>query len=108
MYSEPQKFADSFNFGPELNDAFTVEELVKHAIKNWGSGKLKSANLKNAPHEAGLLKLNIQKAKKELGWKPKWNAEKAIEKTMEWYKESLKIKSDKHSLCVKQIEEYIR
>ncbi|HKR03756.1 MAG TPA: CDP-glucose 4,6-dehydratase [Bacteroidia bacterium] len=106
MYAEPGKYADSFNFGPELKDTLTVEELTKLIIKSWGKGKYKSVNLKNSPHEAGLLKLNIEKAKNELDWNPKWNAGKAVEKTMDWYKESLKKKSDKFYLCARDIEEY--
>lgn len=38
------------------------------------------------PHEAGFLKLDCSKAKFNLGWKPVWDIEKAIEKTVEWYK----------------------
>ncbi|MEP7169115.1 MAG: CDP-glucose 4,6-dehydratase [Bacteroidota bacterium] len=106
MNSELEKFADSFNFGPQLNDTLTVEELTKLVIKSWGSGKYKSMNLKNAQHEAGLLKLNIDKAKNELDWKPKWNAEKAIEKTMKWYKESLEKDCDAMKLCEQDIKSY--
>jgi CDP-glucose 4,6-dehydratase len=106
MYAEPEKYADSFNFGPELNDTLTVEELTKLIIKSWGKGKYKPVNLKNSPHEAGLLKLNIEKAKNELDWSPKWNAGKTVEKTMNWYKESLKKKSNTFYLCARDIEEY--
>jgi len=108
MYAEPQKFADSFNFGPELSDALTVEELVKLAIKSWGSGKFKFAEVKNAPHEAGLLKLSIDKAKRELDWAPKWNAERAIERTVNWYKESLKKDTDIFNLCLQNIQDYMK
>jgi CDP-glucose 4,6-dehydratase len=108
MYNQPQKLADSFNFGPELNDALTVEELTKLVIKNWKGAKFKVKKSENAPHEAGLLKLNIEKAKKELKWRPKWNAEQSIAKTMEWYKESLKKGIDTFDLCVKDIEEYVK
>jgi len=106
MNSDPVKFADSFNFGPELNDALTVEELVKLATKSWGGGKYSFADLKHAPHEAGLLKLNIAHAEKQLGWKPKWNATQAVEKTINWYKKSLIKGSDPFSLCVQDIQDY--
>jgi CDP-glucose 4,6-dehydratase len=108
MYSEPQKFADCFNFGPELSDVLTVEELTKLAIKNWGNGKYKSANLKNTPHEAGLLKLNIDKAKNKLEWKPKLDAERAIQKSMNWYKKSLEKNCDVIKLCLEDIKEYVQ
>ncbi len=108
MKKDPEKFATAYNFGPKLKDARDVEELVKHAIKTWGKGNYILENQKNAPHEAGTLKLNIKKAKKELHWKPKWNSDVAIEKTINWYKGSLTKGNDKFGLCVKDIEEYLK
>ncbi|WP_353721885.1 CDP-glucose 4,6-dehydratase [Dyadobacter sp. 676] len=86
MVDDPVKYADSWNFGPLPEDNLTVEELVKIAVRNWGSGSYEARALANQPHEAGLLKLDISKSIHELGWKPKYNAETAIRKTLEWYK----------------------
>lgn len=106
MKKEPQKLATSFNFGPELDDTLTVEQLVKLSIKNWGCGKFKITNQKNDFHEVGLLKLNIEKAKNKLGWEPKWNAQQAIKRTMIWYKESLNVNNVRFSLCIRDIKDY--
>ncbi len=106
MKIDPQKFATSYNFGPKLKDELTVEELVQNVIECWGSGKYKLTPIKNAPHEAGLLKLNIEKAKSDLAWEPKWNATQAIEKTITWYKNSLQKNHDKFNICVKDIVDY--
>jgi CDP-glucose 4,6-dehydratase len=38
-----------------------------------------------APHEAALLNLSIEKAKRLLGWKPKWGFEETIKRTVAWY-----------------------
>ena len=38
------------------------------------------------PHEAGLLKLDINKALNELHWRPVFSAELAIQRTINWYK----------------------
>ena len=65
-------------------------------------------NQKNAPHEAGTLKLNIKKAKKEIHWKPIWNSDVAIEKTIQWYQESLAKGADKYKLCIQDIEAYLK
>jgi CDP-glucose 4,6-dehydratase len=107
LSEDPEKFATSYNFGPRLNDTFTVEELVKKAIKSWGQGTFKVANQKNKLHEASLLKLNISKAKTELNWQPKWNSSKAINMTMNWYKESLNGKLNAKSLCEADILDYM-
>ncbi len=106
MSNNTVKYSTAYNFGPYLEDNLTVEELVKEAINCWGNGEFKKIKIKNAPHEAALLQLNINKAIKELKWQPKWNAARAIEKTICWYKESLKKNSDKFELCVDDIKNY--
>ena len=57
-----------------------VEELLKHV-----EGKWVDKSDPNAVHEAGLLNLDIAKARKVLGWRPTWNFEETIAKVAEWY-----------------------
>ena len=83
---DPIKYAKPFNFGPNTSDALSVEEMVIKSIKNWGNGSYKSVIESSNPHEAGLLKLDISKAVKELNWTPIFNAEIAVERTINWYK----------------------
>ncbi|KAB7610082.1 CDP-glucose 4,6-dehydratase [Amylibacter sp. SFDW26] len=78
-------FATAFNFGPSANDNRTVEDVIQQALKTW-PGVYHSNVDKTAPHEAGLLKLTIDKARSQLGWQPKWDFDVAVSKTMEWYK----------------------
>lgn len=106
MHKQPQKFATSFNFGPRLKDTCVVEDLVKLAIKNWGSGKYKTPQQKGKYHEAGLLMLNINRAKQQLNWRPQWSAAMAISKTINWYKNSIRKKVDVIGLCLGDIKEY--
>jgi len=108
MSKNPVKFASSFNFGPAIKDTSTVGELVNFALSKWGHGKQKSEKVKNAPHEAGLLMLNISKAKKELGWKPRWNKSTTIERTINWYKDSLDKNCDVYKLCERDISYYAK
>ncbi len=82
-----QKYSKAYNFGPLPNDHLTVKELVEKAIKIWDDGSWKDTSDASAPHEAGLLKLSIEKAQKELKWRPKLNAKQAIEYTIDWYKQ---------------------
>jgi CDP-glucose 4,6-dehydratase len=86
LVEDPAKYADAWNFGPFNEDNLTVSELTKIAIEIWGSGSTKNIVLKNQPHEAALLKLDINKVINELGWKPRMNARQAIDKTISWYK----------------------
>ncbi|RXK87356.1 CDP-glucose 4,6-dehydratase [Filimonas effusa] len=93
QYNEPKKFAQAFNFGPDKEDNLTVKEVVQKAIDVWGTGIFHTPEQLEVPHEAGLLQLDIQKAKTELGWKPKLNANQAILETINWYKHYFKDQS---------------
>ena len=86
LNTDPKKYAEAFNFGPNTSDALSVEEMVNKSIENWGSGSYQPLIDTNSPHEAGLLKLDISKAKTELKWKPILNASTAVERTINWYK----------------------
>ncbi len=83
---DPIKFANAYNFGPHLADALTVENMVQKSLKFWEGGSYTIIKDPNNPHEAGLLKLDISKAIKELSWRPILNANDAIERTINWYK----------------------
>jgi CDP-glucose 4,6-dehydratase len=77
--------AEGFNFGPNPDSVLQVGEVTEKMVKYWGKGEVvvnKTDNL----HEANLLQLNINKSYKILGWQPKYNADLAIQKTVEWYK----------------------
>lgn len=86
MIDDPIKFSDAWNFGPYADDTYTVGNLVEISISTWGSGSYYPHTKSNEPHEAGLLKLDINKTKNELNWTPKYNSREAIEITLEWYK----------------------
>ncbi len=86
LNGDPIKFGNAYNFGPNTADAISVEEMVVKAIKCWGVGSYKAVADSINPHEAGLLKLDISKALGHLNWKPLFNAQTAIERTISWYK----------------------
>jgi CDP-glucose 4,6-dehydratase len=86
LNSDPIKYAQAYNFGPNTNDALSVEEMVVNSINCWASGTYNVEVNSNNTHEAGLLKLDITKATSELNWKPVFNAQTAVELTINWYK----------------------
>ncbi|MFA6086645.1 CDP-glucose 4,6-dehydratase [Mucilaginibacter sp.] len=86
LAGDPIHYSQAYNFGPDANDTLPVKKMVELAIAKWGSGQY-FTNIKDTQlHEAGLLKLDISKAIDELKWKPLFNAEKAVEYTIKWYK----------------------
>jgi CDP-glucose 4,6-dehydratase len=106
LQKHPQQFSQAYNFGPNLTDTLPVGKLVELSIGAWGKGNSNFPPQKNALHEAGLLKLDISKAVNELQWQPKWSAQMAIEKTINWYKNSLAKNADAYQLCLKDLETY--
>jgi len=86
LYGDPVRYGKAYNFGPLPDDHLTVKELVTTAIKAWGAGEWKDCSVPDAPHEAGVLKLDISLAVRELGWKPRLDAVQAIGWSMDWYR----------------------
>lgn len=93
----------SYNFGPEIHDHLKVKELVKIAIDCWESGEWLDISDDNQPHEAGILKLDINRAKKELNWQPKLDSKLAVKWTIDWYKQK---KDDQYDFTLQQIKNY--
>lgn len=97
------KWCEGWNFGPTRSGEDNVGHVADLVVKTWGSGKWVFAGKPGALHEANLLRLNIAKAKKQLGWEPRWNLETAVAKTVGWYQAQ---PIDARELCEKQIAEY--
>ncbi len=84
---DPNKFSRAYNFGPNTNDEMSVLEVVKKSIIFWGCGSFIYDKNPFNPHEAGILRLDISKALRDLNWKPKFDSKNAIERTITWYKD---------------------
>jgi len=78
------KVASGFNFGPNPDANRTVKDVVEELLRHT-NGRWLDKSDPNAVHEAGLLNLNITKARKVLGWRPTWNFVETIAKVAEWY-----------------------
>ena len=103
----PKLYSGAYNFGPNSNDVFSVEELVNLCIKIFERGDYKLSDEINSKHEAGILKLDISKAFEKIEWKPLYNAEEAITKTIDWYKIFHNDFSRVNEFTEKQINQYL-
>ena len=83
---EDKSKASSYNVGPDEEDCVTTESLVKLFAKYWRDGFTYEIKKDKGPHEANLLKLNCDKLKRVFDWKPKYNIEKTVKETVNWYK----------------------
>ena len=82
----PEKYAEAWNFGPSDADARTAAQIAELVVRAWGSGSWTSPAVDPAaPHEAGLLQLNSDKAHERLAWTPSCGVEAGVAKTVAWH-----------------------
>lgn len=100
---------ESFNFGPPAEYSHTVQEILEHMSVRWHFNDPKNAyritgNIKF--HEAGLLKLNCDKALFYFRWIPTLDYQTLIEYTSDWYYAFYKSNPDMFAYTIAQIEGY--
>ena len=83
---EDKKYAGFYNVGPDETECVTTGNLVDTFCAKWGEGIKWIDRYDGGPHEANFLKLDCSKLKTTFGWKPRWNFDTAIEKSVEWSK----------------------
>ncbi len=81
------RYCEPWNFGPAPQSARPVAEVVQAVVEAWGSGSWSPSPQANAPHEAEVLRLSIDKAFARLGWWPRWGLREAVVRTVAWYRE---------------------
>jgi CDP-glucose 4,6-dehydratase len=103
LHRDAAQFGSAYNFGPEPDDHLTVKEVVELATQTWGKGHWVDCSDPAQPHEAGLLKLDIGRSKKELNWRPRLNAAEAIKWSVNWYRQPEQAQVE---YTLEQIREY--
>jgi CDP-glucose 4,6-dehydratase len=108
LWSHPEKYSEAWNFGPASDDWHSVREMADMVVSEWGSGDWTDISEAGAPHEAGLLRLSIDKAQSRLGWMPIWRLHKAVCQTINWYKSFYSMATPTQLLmaCETAIKEY--
>ena len=77
---EDMKYQGSYNVGPDDSDCVTTGELVDLFCRCWGEHTVwENQAEKNAPHEAGFLKLDCSRLKAVFGWKPRWHINECMD-----------------------------
>ncbi len=98
-------FASGWNFGPEERDIRPVGWVVDQMAQRWGDGAGWQQDPGANPHEANLLRLDISRARMELGWLPRWPLEVALDQIVEWHRHYLD-GADMREISLKQISEF--
>lgn len=100
---------EQFNFGPKAEQNHDVATLIEDLAQHWALPKGLSAFnvVDEVPfNEAGLLKLNCDKAASQLKWHPTMNYQECVETVSFWYREFYGNNQDMLSLTMEQIEAY--
>jgi CDP-glucose 4,6-dehydratase len=99
------RLREGFNFGPRGESARPVGALVDAFLGEW-PGRQEDRTNPAAPHEAGLLHLDVTKAADVLGWRPVWDFAATLRITASWYR-------DRHAgaapseLCNRDLSAYL-
>jgi CDP-glucose 4,6-dehydratase len=109
LLTEQQMVSDirgTFNFGPSLNDQFTVAELVDNFGSFWGmTSPAWTTDGTDHPHESGHLLLDSTKARNVLGWSDKLSFSESVKWTADWYQKSTEL--NPLEIVQQQIKEFI-
>jgi CDP-glucose 4,6-dehydratase len=97
----------SINIGPDNESFKKVSEVADEVAQQYSAEPGWQEDIAVNPHEAGLLALDANMAKKNLDWHDKLKFKEAIHWTTEWYKSvNSGLLSDEISL--KQVAKFIK
>lgn len=94
-----------WNFGPRTADARTVREVVEYLSRHWPEGLRWTEDPGPHPAEAGILQLDVSKARHRLGWQPRLDFETGLDWLIEWYRARLE-RDDPREITLRQIRRY--
>lgn len=77
--------ARAWNFGPPAEDARPVGWIAERLAALWGGQLEWQPDGAVHPPEAGHLSLDSTAAERELGWRPVWGLERALELLVSWH-----------------------
>ena len=86
LLEEDISFAEGWNFRPEASSNLSVKEILTMSKEYWNKIDANFNPNLAEHHEANLLMLDCSKANKLMKWKPVWDINTTIEKTIDWYK----------------------
>ena len=109
LLETPADVADAYNFGPDVADNVSVGEVLTRLQQYWPELRwaLDPQSAATAPHEATYLYLDSARARQQLGWRPVWALDTALERTASWYRQFQSTPLEAWALMQSQIEEYL-
>ncbi len=108
LYLDNRHHGEAYNFGPSADQNYPVSKLIDEMSKYWNKIKWNDiSNNEGHVHEAGLLKLNCDKALFDLEWHSALQFEETVKMTVEWYKAYYQNENQSmYDFTISQIEAY--
>ena len=101
---------EPYNFGPSSKSNYSVGQLIDEIKKSWDKANWKDISEdEEQVYEAGLLKLNCDKALFDLGWQPTLNFQETVKMTADWYRQYFQGEdSSMYDFSILQIQDYVK
>ena len=99
---------EAFNFGPSSEQNYPVSSLINEMKKYWNEiSWVDQFDKDKKVYEAGLLKLNCDKANLKLDWQSTLYFKETVSMTVDWYREYYEgMNNSMQEMTMKQILDY--
>ncbi|MDC1418136.1 CDP-glucose 4,6-dehydratase [Candidatus Thioglobus sp.] len=110
LFLNAKNHGEAYNFGPSADQNYPVSKLIDEMSKHWDQIKWNDVSKNEGHvHEAGLLKLNCDKALFGLEWNSALQFEETVQMTVDWYKEYYQNRAKSmHDFTISQIDSYTK
>ncbi len=106
LFFDGEPFRGAWNFAPDIDDARSVGWIVERMRARVAGATWRQEN-RSQPHEAGVLRLDASKARIELGWRPRWRLDTALDRVLAWH-QAWRSGEDMAAFGLGQIRDYAR
>ncbi|HEV2980155.1 MAG TPA: CDP-glucose 4,6-dehydratase [Solirubrobacteraceae bacterium] len=104
LWQDPAS-ARAWNFGPPAHDTRSVSWLLQRLAAVWNGAFRWEQDGPSHPVESTYLELDAGAARRELGWRPAWDLERALRQIVAWHTAAL-AGEDMRRVSLAQLERF--
>ncbi|MFN0314716.1 MAG: CDP-glucose 4,6-dehydratase [Burkholderiales bacterium] len=86
LCGDAKSYGQAWNFGPDTHSEQTVAQMVGAFSRLWDRPVRHEILSTPQPHESATLRLDSDRARRQLGWRPQLSTDEALAWTVEWYR----------------------